>query len=221
MVEFAPAINACFSAGAIENNVRSGLAEELCIGDHVLTLDSGSAPIRFLRKRTLSLAHLRDFPRHAPITFMPGSLGPGLPMRNLRVSPQHRMLSRSNVAKRMFGQSEVLIPATALVGCPGVSRSKARASVTYIHILLDEHHILTANQVETESLLLGSNIMRQFTRAEMTWLRENASCCFRQANKPARTLITGKRVQKYLQRVAKNGHPVSTPKPAREMARAS
>ena len=52
---------------------------------------------------------------------MQGALGNGLPRRDLLVSRQHRMLVRSSIAGRMFGDKEVLVAAHHLTALPGVT----------------------------------------------------------------------------------------------------
>lgn len=203
----------CFTPGTmIETPYGENKIELLKVGDLISTVDSGPQPIRFIRKRSFEPAHLRRYPRHVPITLLAGALAQGLPDCALTVSPQHRILIRSKVAERMFGEPEILVSAAALIGSPGISRSAGDSPVTYIHVLLDQHHIIKANGAEVESLLLGRNILRQFTRAEILRLKESAPDCFGGANKPVRTLVSGKRVQRYLDRVGRNGQPISKPK---------
>ena len=58
-----------------------------------------------------------DFrPKLKPIVIRKDSLGPNFPTRDLTVSPQHRILVRSRIAKRMFDAQELLVPANKLTG---------------------------------------------------------------------------------------------------------
>ena len=185
--------------------------QELMPGDRILTADSGPVPVRFVRKRSFDLTYFEKNPRHLPVLIKAGSLGGGLPKRNLRLSPQHRLLARSKVVERMFGSREILVPAAALVGCPGIIKERAESPVTYYHILLDHHHIVHAEGAEAESLLLGRNILCQFSREELYWLMACAPECLWQARKPARPLIAGKRVKRFLNRISLNCIPICLP----------
>ena len=195
----------CFTSGTlIATPFGEKLVEDLREGDLVQTADEGAIPIRFIRKRTFDRAHFQNLPRHAPIQLLPGVLGPGLPAISLYVSPQHRILIRSKVAERMFGAFEILVAAAKLVGVPGISRTKPQSSVTYIHLLFDRHQIVFANQVKTESLLLGPNILAELRRDELAFLARNAPNCLKDATKSARTVVTGKRISKMLERMNTN-----------------
>ena len=84
----------------------------------------------------------------APIRFAKGAL-PGLD-EDLLVSPQHRMLISGYQAEMLFGEPEVLVAAKHLLGMPGVTLER-KTLVTYFHLMLDQHQILFAEGVETES----------------------------------------------------------------------
>lgn len=93
--------------------------------------------------------------RQAPVLFDPGALGSGMPRRALMLSPQHRVLIRSPVARRMFGQDEVFLPAFRLAGLPGISRAPPGEPVVYWHLLCARHEIVEAEGAPVESLLPG------------------------------------------------------------------
>lgn len=68
----------------------------------------------------------------------------------MMVSPMHRVLVHSDVAKRDFGESEVLVAAKDLLDLNGVS-VEAVPYVTYVHFLCDHHEIVLANGGWSES----------------------------------------------------------------------
>ncbi|MBU2992913.1 Hint domain-containing protein [Octadecabacter sp. 1_MG-2023] len=128
--------------------------EHLKAGDLVLTLDHGPQPLRWIGQRKISGRYAM-----APVVFEPEALGNALP---LCVSPQHRILTQSWKAELMFGHDEVLLPARAFVGQPGVTQTPVDR-VTYVHLLFDRHEIVLAEDVACESLLLGEmsmNVLR-------------------------------------------------------------
>nr|AIA91314.1 CAZy families GT4 protein [uncultured Gluconobacter sp.] len=94
--------------------------EDLRVGDLVLTKDDGPQPLRWISSRHVSAEMLAAHPNMRPIRIRAGALGEGLPLRDLIVSPQHRMLVRSKVAERMFGEEEVLVAAKHLLELDGV-----------------------------------------------------------------------------------------------------
>jgi hypothetical protein len=66
------------------------------------------------------------------------------------VSPQHRILITGPRAELLFGEHEVLVAATHLVGLPGIERVVPEG-VSYIHLLFDAHEILCADGAWSES----------------------------------------------------------------------
>jgi hypothetical protein len=60
------------------------------------------------------------------------------------------MLLAGARAELLFGEPEVLVAATHLVGLPGVARRPPRR-VSYLHILCERHEILRAEGAWTES----------------------------------------------------------------------
>ena len=150
----------CFADGTlIETPEGPRPIEALAEGDLVHTLDHGPRPIRWAGRRHLGAAVLAAHPRLRPIRIAAGALGGGLPERDLRVSPQHRILLRSRIAERMFGQTEVLVAAKRLLGLPGISVEEDCRGVTYHHILCDAHEVVFAEGALAETLLPGTEAL--------------------------------------------------------------
>lgn len=129
--------------------------EALRVGDRVLTRDHGYQEIRWIGRRDLGLAELIAEPRFSPVRISQGALGEGLPERDMRVSPQHRMLLVGGRAEMMFGEHEVLVAATHMVGTIGVNRVFPR-EISYIHILFDQHEIVQSDGCWSESFQPGA-----------------------------------------------------------------
>lgn len=145
----------CFVAGTeIATAKGARRVEDLKIGDRIITQDSGMQKIRWIGHTECAA---RD--NLAPIRIARGALGNGLPVRDLLVSPQHRMLLRSRIAERMTGESEVLLAAKKLLGVPGISVVEDMDTVSYHHILFDRHEIIFAEGAPTESLLAGAQAL--------------------------------------------------------------
>ncbi|RFP86990.1 hypothetical protein DZK27_12985 [Rhodobacteraceae bacterium 63075] len=137
----------CFTAGTRIATPRGAReVETLAPGDLVITRDNGLQPIRWVGKRTVpALGTL------APVTFAPGVLGNE---RELRVSPQHRMLLQGPEASLLFGESEVLATAKHLVNAGTVTQTPG-GEITYVHILFDQHEIVYAEGAPSESFFPG------------------------------------------------------------------
>lgn len=142
----------CFTPGTrIETPEGPRLVEELREGDRVSTRDNGAEEILWIGSRRMSGARLYAMPRLRPIRLRAGALGLDLPDGDLRVSPEHRILVRGDVARALFNTPEVLVLARNLLNDGTVTVDLAAREVTYVHLLLSRHQILWANGVETES----------------------------------------------------------------------
>lgn len=134
----------CFTHGTqIATPQGSRPVQTLRVGDLVVTRDHGLQPIRWIESRTVPATD-----RFAPIRLRAGVVT-GL-QKDLLVSPQHRMLFQGYHAELLFGESEVLVSATHLVDGIDVTRQPG-GTVTYIHMLFDEHEIIFAEGAPSES----------------------------------------------------------------------
>lgn len=202
----------CFTSGTmIETPQGTRAIESLCAGDKVLTLDHGPQPIRWIGARQLTRADLMAKPKLLPIRIKAGALGSDLPRRDLVVSPQHRMLVRSAIAVRMFDAEEVLVPAHALVGMPGVTVEHTADTVTYYHVLFDRHEIVFAEGAPSESLFTGPEAMKSLPAAA----RSEILCLFPELRTPdhapaaARQIpAKGRRIRNMIHRHVKNDCPL-------------
>lgn len=137
----------CFAEEArIATTAGALAAGQVRPGQRVLTLDAGLRELTWVGRQTLP-----GHGRAAPVVFAPGTIGNDRP---LRLSQQHRVLVRAPLAELMFGASEVLVPAKALVNGRDI-RIMPCATITFVHLLLDSHQILRAEGALCESLLLG------------------------------------------------------------------
>jgi hypothetical protein len=75
--------------------------------------------------------------------------------RDLRVSPQHRMLLDGWKAELLYGETEVLAAATHLVNDQSILREVCDR-VEYFYILFDRHEIIFANGAPAESFMPGA-----------------------------------------------------------------
>ncbi|WP_108502440.1 Hint domain-containing protein [Paracoccus indicus] len=154
----------CFARGSLIDTPSGQVAiEDLQAGDPVRTMDRGFQALRWIGSRKLDAIDLQQHPKLRPVRIRAGALGQGLPVADLVVSPQHRILVRSSIAERMFGTQEVLIPANKLLILDGIDVDEDATSVEYFHMLFDQHEIVFANGSAAESLFTGTEAMRSLS----------------------------------------------------------
>ena len=148
----------CFTPGAMIDTRRGPVAvEELREGDRVLTRDNGFRTIRWIGSRTLDAATLAAAPQLRPVCIRRDAFGPGMPARDMVVSPQHRMLLAGAGVELHAGETEVLVAARHL-GPRTLRPLPALAEVTYLHLLFDGHEIVRADGAWTESFQPGRHV---------------------------------------------------------------
>jgi autotransporter passenger strand-loop-strand repeat protein len=136
----------CFAAGTRILTLNGEVAvEDLSVGDTVVTVrEDGPTEQKIIWTGRRSL----DIARHAepelvwPVRIRAGAFGPGLPERDLRVSPLHGLYIDGH-----------LIEARALINGATVIQERGTRWVTYHHIELAAHDILLAEGLPAESYL--------------------------------------------------------------------
>ena len=183
-------------------------AGSLALGDLVMTLDHGPQPIRWIARQEIDAACLAAEPRLRPIRIAAGALGQGMPVRDLVVSPQHRILVRSKIAVRMFDTVEVLVAARQLLGLEGVDVVAHDAAVTYVHFMCDLHEIVIADGAPAETMHTGAMALETIgaaALAELTTIFGQEALVTR---KMARFVPSGAGARQMVARHVKNSRPV-------------
>lgn len=148
---------ACFVAGTPILTDKGAIpVENLTVDDRVHTMDNGLQPIRWIKSKTV--------PGHgsfAPYRIASGHFGA---TSDVYFSPAHRVLLRDWRAELFLGEAEVLIPISALANHTGIDR-RPRQTVTYFHMLFDQHQIVFSNAVASESFFPGHRGMQAFDAA--------------------------------------------------------
>lgn len=133
----------CFVAGTLIDTPEGPRAiETLRPGDTVTTADHGPQTLRWVSRSTARAAGA-----FAPVRIRAGALGN---LRDLWVSQQHRMLLSGWWAELMFGAEEVLVAAKHLLNDHSITLVPG-GSVTYLHLMFDQHEIVFAEGIATES----------------------------------------------------------------------
>lgn len=170
----------CFVSGTLIDTPQGPRAiDDLVPGDKVLTMDNGAQPIRWVGCKDVSQRELKMDPKLKPIRIVSGALGHGLPKRDLFLSPQHRVLIRSPIAQRIFGVNETLIAAKKLVDIPGIFVDGEATSVSYYHMLFDNHEVVFSEGAPSESLYTGQEALKSIgdeAREEVLTLFPELGC---------------------------------------------
>ncbi len=184
--------------------------EDLRENDLITTASGSARPLRWIGRRRISKSALLNHPNLRPVRILAGALGQGLPARDLLVSRQHRMLLTSRIAQRMFGDSEVLIPAIRLTELPGIFVDEIVDTVEYFHLLFDQHEVIFAEGAPTESLFTGPEALKALSPEA----REEILTIFSEVEaldyppKPVRFIPPGKRQKTLVARHLRNAQPV-------------
>ena len=194
----------CFTAGTLIRVIEGVKAvEDLRQGDLVWTKDDGYQPVRWIGLRHFDMAALERNENLRPIRINANSLGGGLPQRDLLVSQQHRILVNSRITQRMTNENEVLVAARHLLQVDGIDVVHNCKSVTYVHFLLDRHHIVEANGAETETLFTGPEALKSVTpaaRLEILSIFPELADLDHAQLPSARVILSGRKARKLAQR---------------------
>ncbi len=142
----------CFTPGTkILTDQGPRAVETLTEGSRIQTKDNGCETIQWMGKRRISGARLFAMPHLAPVRLLEGALDKDVPDAGLLVSPDHRVIWKGAKARALFNADEVLVTARDIVNDQTIIVDRTVREVTYIHLLLEEHQVVFANGVETES----------------------------------------------------------------------
>ncbi len=138
--------------------------ETLQVGELIRTLDNGPQTIRWVRSGDQPLGEVENDAK--PVLITAGALGAGLPMQDMIVSPQHRILVGGGGQLQDRFETEAFAPAKSLTSLPGIRHMKGKRKITWVHFACDRHEIVTANGCLSESLLLGPMVLNGLTSME-------------------------------------------------------
>jgi hypothetical protein len=138
--------------------------QDLQIGDHVLTRDSGARKIKWIGSQTARAAG--DF---APIIIKKGALNND---NDLIMSPNHRVLIYQRKNRLDAKRAEVMVTAKALVNGTSVVQSNG-GFVEYYQLLFDKHEIVYAEGIATESMFLDKQVKKSLPEDIQAELSKN------------------------------------------------
>jgi hypothetical protein len=165
-------VTPCFTAGTMIATPRGEVpVETLRAGDKIVTRDNGLQEIRWIGQKALSRVDMAASPHLKPVVVRRGSLGNGLPERDMMVSPNHRLLVANDRTALYFDEHEVLVSAKHLIGSPGV-RAVDSMQTTYIHFMCDQHEVVLSNGAWTESFQPGDHTLKGMGNAQRSEIFE-------------------------------------------------
>ncbi len=133
---------ACFAAGTRVLTARGDRPiETLTEGDELRTLLGGSGRIIWLGRREIDLTRRPDPSSAWPVRVRAGAFAPGLPARDLYLSPDHAVYVDG-----------VLIPVKLLINGTSV-RQTPMDHVVYYHVELEQHDVILAEGLPSETYL--------------------------------------------------------------------
>jgi len=132
-------------------------------GDIVNTLSDGPQVVRWVGRSLASTA----------VQFESSAFGPNTPDNPLLVGPAQRMVLSGWQPKVLFGESEVLVGAEALVNGENICLITLSEEVESYHILFDNHEIISANGAKSESFHPSKTGLSALAPASLTTLRAN------------------------------------------------
>jgi hypothetical protein len=137
---------ACFRRGTHLETIDGEVTiERLRVGDLVRTASGPARAIRWIGHRATETATLPD-PREAwPVRIAAGAFAPGLPRRDLWLSPRHAVLIESPQGAR-------LVPIIRLANGGSIAQTPAER-VEYWHVELDGHDVIAAEGLACETYL--------------------------------------------------------------------
>lgn len=148
----------CLTAGARVETARGLVpAAALREGDLLRTLDAGFQPLRAVLRRWFPAAEMKAAPALCPVRIRAGAFGDGLPWRDMTVSVQHCFLAVDPAGV----VPEALVRARHLADMLGLARLDTAPirGETYIHLLMDAHHLIRAEGVWTETIFAGPRVV--------------------------------------------------------------
>ena len=136
----------CFAEGTRLRTPHGEVSVEALAEGDLLVTHAGERPVTWIGRRHINIAAHPDPESVQPIRIRRDAMAPGVPARDLLVSPDH--------AIHLDG---ALIPARLLVNGTSIVAETDARTVTYFHVELAEHAILFAEALEAESYLDTGN----------------------------------------------------------------
>ena len=155
---------ACFAEGTRLETAQGPVAvESLRVGDLLRTASGGLRPIVWIGHRAVACLTDPDPRAVWPVRVRADAFGPGLPLRDLWLSPEHALLVDG-----------ALIPVRELVDGDAIA-SVAVDRIVYWHVELDAHDAVLAENLPAESFLANDRNRDDFETSALLEMRAPAA----------------------------------------------
>lgn len=147
----------CFATGTMILTPTGEVpVERLRTGDLVVTADNGPQAVIWSGMRHLGTTELESMPHVKPIRIRSGTFGNHTA---LVVSPQHGLLLP-------YDGDEIMVRAKHLAEMRGgaVHVKEGCRSVTYYHLLFEQHQVLFSNGIRSESFFPGPQALKSLSQ---------------------------------------------------------
>ncbi|HHS94055.1 MAG TPA: type I secretion protein, partial [Rhodobacterales bacterium] len=144
----------CFTPGTMILTVDGEVpAEDIRVGDEVITRDHGAQKVRWVGQKHLTADELAAHPELRPIVIRKGAFGN---TRRTAVSPQHGLVLKTDAGDRLIRAKH----AAEFLGRKLARIDHEAEGVTYLHIMFDQHELLFADGAPSESFYPGPEALR-------------------------------------------------------------
>jgi len=139
-------------------------AEMVRPGDLIVTRDNGLQPVRMIWSRRLTRADMEAGAGRAPVRLKPRAIGPMMPVRDLLVASDHRVLVPGYRLSVGSDSQACLMAAADLAGASDSAYlDRSTAGVDLYTFIFDTHQIFTASGLPVECFLPNSSTMATLT----------------------------------------------------------
>lgn len=99
----------------------------------------------------------------SPMRLSKDAMAPGLPRQDILMSPMHRVLIHGPDTALLFSEDEVFCAVRHLVNGHTIRQENGK-SVEYVHMLFDDHQVITSSGCASESFYPGHVGLNGFDR---------------------------------------------------------
>ncbi|MDI2113816.1 Hint domain-containing protein [Commensalibacter nepenthis] len=145
--------SACFLMGTLIRTVCGEVAvEDICVGDEVLTFDWQQEKevvrkVRWVGRQNMTVkTYLPDDEAGYPVRVLKDAVSEGVPHKDLLVTPEHCLFFEGK-----------FVPVRMLINGISIYYDKEITEYDYFHIETEEHSVIWANAMLTESYLDTGN----------------------------------------------------------------
>lgn len=133
-------------------------------GDLIVTRDNGLQPVRMIWKRRLTRADMTAGSGRAPVRLKPRAIGPMMPMRDLLLAADHRVLVPGYLLATADDRQSCLVAAGDVADASDAAYwDRSTAGQELFTFIFDTHQVFAASGLPVESFLPNASTMSHLT----------------------------------------------------------